>query len=440
MNQIHSRQVWKLLFSLLLSAFIASLSLGQTPSAPPASPAPAQSPSPAPSPAPGPTPVPGVNPAGTGSVVGPPKAETPEPPEKVVLKIGNQQFTKAEIDAVIESLPPQTQQALAMQGKKQFGDYFELSVLLSKRAEDLHLDKSPEFERKLAFQKQQMEAQMVMSELTMVTPEDIEKYYNEHAADFDEIMVRQIVVRKKPPEPKPNPEVPATPPPAPTVRLSWVGSSNAAVRAALEKNPQVSGLNVQETEATFMYAGSDTDLPGVLASLVSAGVKISNFDETKPPHPNVPNSTGLSPEEATARAEAIRKALIAGADIKKLSEEYKAPGEVIIEPEPRKLRHGGMRPDMEKVAFALKDGEVSEPIDVTQALVLFQVTGHSQEDLKAATPEIERKLRQEKSEAVIAEMKKNTAIWMDDQYFAPPPKPQGPPGFGPPQVRIPPHP
>ncbi len=366
--------------------------------------------------------------------------ETPEPPEKVVLKVGNQQFTKAQLDAVIGSLPPQAQQALAVQGKKQFGDYYELMVLLSKQATTLHLDQSPEFERKLAFQKQQLEAQMAMSELTKITPEDIEKYYQAHASDFEEISVRQIVVRKKPPEAKPSQDVPPPPQPVPSVRLSWVGSSDAAVRAALEKNPQVSGLNVQETEATFRYAGSDADLPGVLAGLISAGVKISNFDETKPPHPNAPASMGLSPEEATARAEAIRKALIAGADIKKLSEEYKAPGEVIIEPEPRKIRHGGMRADMEKAAFALKDGEVSEPIDVTQALVLFQVIAHSQVDLTAATPEIERKLRQEKGDAVVAEMKKNTPIWMDDQYFAAPPKLQGTPGLGPPQVRIPPHP
>ena len=85
--------------------------------------------------------------------------------------------------------------------------------------------------------------------------------------------------------------------------------------------------------------------------------------------------------------------MVAGTDIKKVMEDFKAPGDVIIEAEPRKVRQGGMRPEMEKVAFALKDGEVSEPVDVPQALVFFQVTGHSHADLKDVTPEIEKNLR-----------------------------------------------
>ena len=108
-------------------------------------------------------------------------------------------------------------------------------------------------------------------------------------------------------------------------------------------------------------------------------------------HTRLPSTgPGLSPEEAKTRAEAIRKELAAGTDIKKVMEDFKAPGDVIIEAEPRKIRRGGMRPEMEKVAFALKDGEISEPVDLPQALVFFQVTGHSHVDLKDVTPEIEK--------------------------------------------------
>jgi hypothetical protein len=312
--------------------------------------------------------------------------------------------------------------------------------MLSKRAQLHHLDQTPEFARKLAFQKQQLEAQTEINQLAKVTPEELQQYYTAHAADYDEIMARQIVVRKKAAEPKASAASSAAETAPSTVRLGWVGSGDAVVHAQLEKNRQVSGLTVQDVQAVFKFAGSDEELSGVLAGLISAGVKVLNFDETKPAHPPASTGPGLAPEEAKARAEAIRKELTAGADIKKLAEEYKSPGDVVIEPEPRKVRRGGMRPDMEKVAFALKDGEVSEPVDVLQALVFFQVTGHSHIDLKEATPEIEKKLRQQKVDAALAEVKKNTPVWMDEQYFAAPPKPQEGPTLGAPGVKVPPKP
>jgi len=417
----------RLLVALLLSGLATGGVRAQAPTPP------AARPTPAPSPTPSATPTP---PASKPAV---PVVETPEPPEKVVLKVGDQQFTKADMDSLIASLPPQTQQALAAQGKKQFGDYYALAVMLSKRAELHRLDQTPEFARKLAFQKQQLEAQSEMTQLTTVTPEDVQQYYIAHADSYDEIMVRQFVIRKKAAEPKANPEAPPAETPPPSVRLTWVGPGDAIVRAKLEKNPQVSGLSVQNMQAVFKFAGSDEELAAILGGLVSAGVRVLNFDETKPPHPAAFTAPGLPPEEAKARAEAIRKELTAGADIKKLSDEFKAP-DVTIEPEPRKVRRGGMRPDMEKVAFALKDGEVSEPVDVSQALIFFQVSGHSRIDLKDATPEIERKLRQERADAAVAEVKKNTPLWMDEQYFAAPPKPPDMRPPGPPDVRIPPKP
>jgi len=287
-------------------------------------------------------------------------------PDKVVLKIGEKQFTRAEMDALIGNLPPQAQRSLATQGKKPLADQFALIVMLSHQAEAHHLDQTPEFAHKLAFQKQQLEAQSAYEEINQqakVTPEEVQQYYTAHAADYDEITVRQFVVRIKAAAP-PAANAPATP----------------------------------------------------------------------------PTSTGLSPEDAKARAAAIRKELAAGTDIKKVIEDFKAPGDVIIEPEPRKVRHGGMRPDMEKVAFALKDGEISEPMDVPQALVFFQVTGHGRAELKDVTPEIEKNLRQQRIDAAMAAVKKSAAVWMDDQYFAAPPKPQAGPTLGPPVANAPPKP
>ena len=131
--------------------------------------------------------------------------------------------------------------------------------MLSRR-ELHHLDQTPAFAHKLEFQKQQLEAQAAYDEIhrhAQVTPEEINQYYAAHSANYDEIMVRQFVIRKKTVDPKADPA-----------------------------------------------------------------------------HPT-PAGQGLAADEAKARAEAIRKELAAGTDIKKVIEDFKAPGDVTIEAEPR---------------------------------------------------------------------------------------------------------
>jgi len=440
MGQICSRRTSRLLVALLLSGLVKGWGQSQAPTPPAPHPTPPASQAPTVSPTPPGSQTPATPPPPAASKPATPQVEAPEPPDKVVLKVGDRQFTKADMDALIEDLPTQTQQAIAAQGKKQFGDYYALSVMLSKQAKAEHLDQTPEFARRVVFQRQVLEAQAEMNQLSKVSPEDIQQYYDAHADTYDEILVRQIVVRKKPPEPKPNTEKPLPPTPPPTVRLSWVGSGDSTVRANLEKNPQVTGLTIQNSQADFKFAGSDEELSAILSGLISAGVKVLNFNEAKGARPpGLMGSAGLAPDDAKARAEAIRKELMAGADINKLTDEFKPP-DVTIEREARKVRRGGMRADLEKVAFALKDGEVSEPVDINSALIIFQVTGHSRVDLKDATPEIERKLRQTKADSAMAEVKKNNTVWMDDQYFAPPARPQEIPKPIVPGVRPPPQP
>jgi len=284
-------------------------------------------------------------PAAVTSATNPPAA-TAETPDAVVLKVGDKQYTKAEMDALIRSLPAQAQQAIATQpqARKQFGDQYAQVVALARQAEVQHLDQTPDFNRRLTLLKQQLEAQLVYDQINQqakVNSEEVQQYYNTHSADYDEIMLRQIVVRKK-------------------------------------VEPQGGGAGTQ-------------------------------------------SSVGLSPEDAKSRAAAIRDALKGGADVKKVIEDFKPP-EVVIDSEARKVRRGGMRPEMEKVAFALKDGEVSDAVDLPQAVIMFQVTAHSHSELQTVAPEIEKKLRQQKIEAAVNNVKKSSGLWLDEKYFSTPAK------------------
>ena len=130
---------------------------------------------------------------------------------------------------------------------------------------------------------------------------------------------------------------------------------------------------------------------------------------------------GFKSVDAKARAEEIRKALTAGSDVSKVVQEFSKPNVVLIDAQPRDVRHGQLLADLDKVAFQLKDGEVSEPLETPQALVFLQKVGRRQSELQDVTKEIEDKMRQDKVEATLAELRAKTSVWMDDAYFAPPP-------------------
>ena len=140
---------------------------------------------------------------------------------------------------------------------------------------------------------------------------------------------------------------------------------------------------------------------------------------------------GLAPQEARARTELIRKALGPGGDAKKLAQEFAIPNVVLIDAEPRTVRRREVPEPLQKVAFQLKDGELSDPLETPQAVVFLQAFGHRQPELKEVAAEIENTLRQQKLEASLADLKAKTPVWMDERYFAAPaatggPAPQAP--------------
>ena len=161
----------------------------------------------------------------------------------------------------------------------------------------------------------------------------------------------------------------------------------------------------------------------------------SEFEETqieqvvirKKPEGAKEGTPGFTAEEAKTRAEEIRKALSSGDDPKKVAEKYQVPNVVRVDAEPVVVHRGAMRADMEKAAFELKDGQVSEVFDLPQTLVFFKVVSHKVEELKNVSSQIEDTLRQQKINSALDALKKNAKVWMDDAYFAAPSQagPQG---------------
>jgi peptidyl-prolyl cis-trans isomerase C len=129
---------------------------------------------------------------------------------------------------------------------------------------------------------------------------------------------------------------------------------------------------------------------------------------------------GLPPLEAKARADEIRKALIDGTDPKTVAEKFNAANAVMADAEPRSIRRRQLVAALDKAAFELKEGEVSEPLETPQALAFIQVVGHSRPELKDVSTDIENSLHQEKLQLAVDNLKGKTTIWMDEGYFKAP--------------------
>lgn len=262
----------------------------------------------------------------------------PESPETVVLKVGAQSATKADMDYLISNLSPQLQSVVAHEGRKPLGDQYALMLVLSHAAETDHLDSSPEFKRHMAFQRLQTLAEEEYSKISdgiKVSPGEISQYYAAHGTDFDRAEVREFVIRKK--------------------------------------------------------------------------------DENAPK-----DALGLTPTEAHERADAIRKALAAGTDIKEVAEKFSTPNVVMIDAKPQSVRHGQLVAELDQAAFALKNGQLSDSYETPRALAFVQVVGHDRAALKDVSDGIENTLRKEKLQAAVEKLKSQTTIWMDEEYFKPP--------------------
>ncbi len=144
-----------------------------------------------------------ASPAGNSAAQGGTKSQASAQaisPDKVVLKVGDAQVTRADIDFLINSLNPQVQKAVAIRGRKPVGEEYAMMVLLSQKAQTDHLDASPDFQRKIALEKIQLLAQAEyrkIAEGIQVTPDEINTYYNAHKSDFEEAQIREFVVRTK---------------------------------------------------------------------------------------------------------------------------------------------------------------------------------------------------------------------------------------------------
>jgi len=150
-------------------------------------------------------------------------------------------------------------------------------------------------------------------------------------------------------------------------------------------------------------------------------VKVREFAIRKRPEGSNDPKKGLPVGEARANANSIRKALLAGTDIEKVAATFASfPNITLVDRKVRTLRRDEMTPALEKATFALKEGGVTEPVETPETIYVVKVFGHENPELKEVAEDIEGKLRQQKLDDEIDDMRKKAGVWMDEQYFSGP--------------------
>jgi peptidyl-prolyl cis-trans isomerase C len=133
-----------------------------------------------------------------------------------------------------------------------------------------------------------------------------------------------------------------------------------------------------------------------------------------------PGTKELSDEEALAKAQDVRKQLLAGGDFIALAKtESDDSGSGANGGDLGSFKHGQMVGAFETAAFALPVGQLSEPIKTQFGYHIIKVEEKQSKSLDDAKAEISEKLRPEAAKKEVDDIRKKAPVTFDDGYFGP---------------------
>ncbi len=145
------------------------------------------------------------------------------------------------------------------------------------------------------------------------------------------------------------------------------------------------------------------------------------------PMPGAPGKPELTDEEAKAKAEDIRKRIVGGEDFAKIAQaesDDTSSGEK--GGDLGEFKRGMMVPPFEKAAFALKVGDISEPVLSPFGYHIIQVESHATKPLEEVKPEIIAQLRPQAARDAVEALTGKAKVELNDAYFGAEPKAPAP--------------
>jgi peptidyl-prolyl cis-trans isomerase C len=132
----------------------------------------------------------------------------------------------------------------------------------------------------------------------------------------------------------------------------------------------------------------------------------------------------LTDEQAKAKAEDLRKQIVAGANFDELAKkESDDTGSGARGGDLGSFGRGQMVPEFDQAVFSAKVGEVTPVVKTQFGYHIIKVDAHDNTPLEQVRPTIEKNLKQTKLHAALDAMKENAHPTFDPTYFPPPPPP-----------------
>ncbi len=136
--------------------------------------------------------------------------------------------------------------------------------------------------------------------------------------------------------------------------------------------------------------------------------------------PVQPGKKELSDEEALAKAQEIRKKLLAGEDFATLA---KAESDDVRSGanggDLGTLKHNQTVPPFDQAIFSLPPGQLSEPVKTQFGYHLIKVDEHETKTFDEVKADVEKKVRPELARSAVANLEKQTTVVIDDSFFGP---------------------
>lgn len=289
-------------------------------------------------------------------------------------------ITRAEFETMANNLAPN----ITPQMKKQLAGVLPRLIAMSNEAKKKGLENTPQFKERVKFNRMQVLAQQLQQKIqedaTKVPEADIQKYYKDHQADFEQYNLDRLFIP----------------------RAKQVGENEAK-----EENEKDQKLTEEQQKAKQEAEKAKAD---------------------------------ASEQAMTNLAAELRTRAAAGEDFAKLQKEaYEASGTKMDAPTVNlpNVRRTGLPPGHAAV-FDLKPGEVSQVLGDSGGHYIYKLNSKTVMTLEQATAEIHSKLQNDRMREAMEKFSNSFKVDTNEAYFGagaagpmPPPRARPRPGMPP---------
>jgi len=269
-------------------------------------------------------------------------------------------ITKAQFEKLASAVAPN----VTPQVKKQLAGVLPRFIGMSAEAKKRGLDKTPQFEETVKFAKMQILTtqlqRAIQDEAAKVPPDEVEKYYKEHADSFEQFNVDRLFVPR-------------------------TKQGDAEAKEEDDKDEKLSDEAKKAKEAEEKAKADQSE------------------------------------QAMTKLAESLRARAAAGEDFAKLQKEaFEAAGMKIESPTVNlpNVRRTGLPPGHAAV-FELKPGDVSQVISDSGGHYVYKVSSVDHMTLDQANNEIHSKLQNDRTREMMDKVNNSFKVETNDMYFGP---------------------